>query len=156
MILNTLYFNDIQVEDEFRKLISSYLFDCEIYEEEINLIPIDSDMKGKVYLPAITFDIDIGLPESPDSIESQRYTSFTVSINVYTSGEDRVIKNRKLCNELICLLQSNNKLGDYFSLGLKFEENRELGSLIDNCYRRVIRLSGICDNERKYISRGEI
>ena len=155
MNLNTLYFDDIEVEKEFRQLISSYLFDCEIYKEEIMLIPEDSDMKSDVYLPAITFELNVGSPQNSDSLQSQRHTSFSVSINVYTSGEDRVIKNKKLCNELICLLQTNNRLGNYFNLGLSFEENRQLGSLIDDCYRRVIRMSGVCDNERKYISRGD-
>jgi hypothetical protein len=154
--LNTLYFDDITVEEEFRKLILEYLFNCDIYEQEIMLVPMDSDMKTDIYLPAITFDVIVGRPEGSDSEQSQRQTSFSVELNIYTSGEDRVIKNKKLCNELICLLQTNNKLDTYFNLGLEFEENRELGALIEDCYRRVVRLSGICDNETKYISRGDL
>ena len=86
-----------------------------------------------------------------DDEQIQRYTPFTVEINVYTSGDSKVLKNKQLCNIIISILQSNGKLPNYYCRGLFLEENTEVNSLLESAYRRVIRMSGLCDNSLKQI-----
>ena len=106
----------------------------------------------------LTPDIEVELDkkyyetyDNEDDTQLQRYTPFTIEINVYTSGDSKVLKNRQLCNIIIAILQSNGPLQNYYCRGLKLEENSELDSLLDSAYRRVIRMSGLCDNSQKLI-----
>lgn len=152
--INDLIFNDEEVEDDFRYLLEKRFSQDDIYEMfngELNFVPMDIDQQEEVDLPAVTFYIYQGRPRNKDDEQIQRYTPFTAEVNVYTSGDSKVRKNRQLCNIIIQTLQSNGPLPNYYSRGLMFEENTETGSMLDSAYRRVIRMSGFCDNKRKLI-----
>ena len=112
---------------------------------------MDTDLKSKIELPAVTFSLYQGTSINRDDEQIQRYTPFTVEINVYTSGDDRVLKNKKLCNIIIAILQSNGQLPNYYCRGLLLEENNEVTTRLESAYRRVIRMSGLCDNKTKLI-----
>lgn len=157
--INSLIFNDLEVEDDFRWLLEQRFAEPDIinlFKKKINFIPVDFDIKNKIDLPAITFNIFQGKSIQPDDYQTQQNTPFTVEIEVYTSGKNRITNNRKLCNIIIQLLQSNGQLPNYYCRGLYLEENRETGTLLDSAYRRVIRMSGLCDNEQKLIKRGDL
>lgn len=152
--INNLIFNDIEVEDDFRWLLKQRFAEDDVfdlYNREINFIPMDSDLEGKVDLPAVTLSLFQGESINEDDNQLQRYTPFTIEINVYTSGDSKVLKNKKLCNAIISILQSNGPLQNYYCRGLKLEENNELDTLLESAYRRVLRLSGLCDNSQKLI-----
>lgn len=152
--INGLFFNDIEVENEFRWLIRQRLLEDDVdtlFDKEVNFIQMDSDLTSKIELPAVAFSIFQGKSVYQDSEQIQRYTPFTVEINVYTSGDSKVLKNRELCNKLIALLQSNGPLQTYYNRGLYLDENNEVTTILDSAYRRVIRMSGLCDNQTKLI-----
>lgn len=152
--INSLIFNDLEVEDDFRLLLKQRFLQDDVYDlfnKEINFIPIDSDLKSKVELPAVTFSLYQGKSTNRDDEQLQRYTPFTVEINVYTSGDSKVLKNRQLCNMIIAVLQSNGQLPNYFCRGLYLDENNEITTMMESAYRRVIRMSGLCDNKLKLI-----
>lgn len=152
--INNLIFNDIEVEDDFRLLLMQRFVEDDVfnlYKREVNFIPMDSDLKGKIDLPAVTLSLFQGESINDDDSQLQGYTPFTIEIEVYTSGYSKVLKNKQLCNIIIATLQSNGPLQNYYSRGLKLEENNERDSLLDSAYRRVIRMSGLCDNSQKLI-----
>lgn len=152
--INDLIFDDIEVENDFRWLLNQRFVEDDVYDlfnREINFIPIDTDLKAKIDLPAVTFSIFQSESLEPDDEQLQRETPFTVEINVYTSGDGKVLKNRQLCNIIIKILQSNGELPHYYCRGLKLEENSEAGTLLESAYRRVIRMSGLCNNSQKLI-----
>lgn len=154
MEINSLIFENIDVDEDFRWLLKSRFAEDDVYElfnQEVNLVPIETDLRQKVALPAVTLSIFQNGILYPDDLDIQTYTPFTVEINVYTSGKDKVVTNMKLANIIIKLLQSNGELPHYYCRGLRLEENTEVGTFLDNAYRRVIRLSGLCDNSRKLI-----
>lgn len=156
MEINSLYFDDVKVENEFRYLLQQmfnedYIMD--LMNDEINFIPMDEDDVSSVDLPAVALRIYPYKPINPDDTQIQTYTPFAMQIDVYTSGKEKVLKNRELCNYIIRLLQSNGPLKDYYSRGLMIEENRETNTMIDSAYRRTIRMTGLCDNSLKLISK---
>ena len=156
--INSLIFNDLEIEEDFRSLLSLRFTEDDVYKlykREINFIPMDSDFKGKIDLPAVTLSVFQGESVNEDDSQLQRYTPFSVEVEVYTSGDSKVLKNRQLCNIIIELLQSNGQLQNYYCRGLKLQENREVGSVIDSTYRRTLRFSALCDNETKLIFKGE-
>lgn len=156
--INDLIFNDEEVEDDFRWLLKQRFAEDDaiaLYKKEINFIPMDAEIKGKVDLPAVTFSLFQSESLFPDDEQLQRNTPFSVEINVYTNGLNKVRKNKQLCNMIIAIMQSNGELPNYYCRGLKLESNNEVGTLIDSAYRRVIRMSGLCDNQQKLIKRGE-
>lgn len=155
--INSLIFNDLEVEDDFRWLLKQRFAEDDVfglYDREINFVPMDSDLKSEVELPAVTFSLFQQKSINRDDEQVQRYTPFTIEINVYTSGDSKVLKNKQLCNMIIAILQSNGPLQTYYSRGLVLEDNMEVDSLLESAYRRVLRLSGLCDNKLKLI-RGE-
>ena len=152
--INSLIFNDLEVEDDFRWLLKHRFAEDDVYglyNRELNFIPMDSDLKSEVELPAVTFSLYQNRSVNKDDEQIQRYTPFTVELNIYTSGDSKVKKNRELCNIIIKILQSNGPLPNYYCRGLRLEENTEVGSMLDSAYRRVIRMSGLCDNKQKLI-----
>lgn len=156
--INSYYFDDITIENEFRELLKKRFRENDVfnlYNKEINLLPMDSDLKSKVSLPCVTFSIFQGSAINPDDVQLQTYIPFTVEVNVYTSGDSKVLKSRQLCNIIISILQSNGPLDTYYCRGLRLEENNEVNSLLESAYRRVIRMSGLCDNNLKQIRRGD-
>lgn len=156
--INDLIFNDLEVENDFRSLLNFRFVEddvLDLFDKEINFITMDADLSNKVDMPAVTLSIFQGESINEDDEQLQRYTPFTVEVEVYTSGDSRVLKNRELCNIIIKILQSNGALEHYYCRGLKLQDNREVGTLIDTTYRRVLRFSAICDNEQKLIYKGE-
>lgn len=157
-MINDLYFDDITVENEFRTLLKNRFAEDDIYEmynREINFVTMDFDDKQEVNLPAVTIYVYQNNAFDKDDEQIQAYSYFTVEINVYTSGDNKVLNNRILCNKIIQLMQSNGHPETYYNRGLKLEDNSEVGSVLDSTYRRVIRMSGICDNKLKLIRQGE-
>lgn len=153
---NTLIFDDIVVEEDFRGLLK-HLFKKDsvfgLFNKEINLVAMDYDLKKEIDLPAVTIEVFQSRSLFPDDVELQTYTPFTVEINVYTSGKNKIKKNKQLSNEIIKIMQSNGDLKHYYCRGLMLEENREVGSIVDSDCRRLIRMSGLCDNRLKLITR---
>lgn len=156
--INSLIFNDLEVEDDFRWLLKKRFAEDDVfglYKREVNFIPMDAEIKNKVDLPAVTLSLFQGESINSDDYQIQQYTPFTVEIEVYTSGSHKVRKNKQLCNIIIAILQSNGQLPHYYCRGLKLEENDERGTLLDSACRRVIRMSGLCDNNLKKINKGD-
>ena len=154
MEFNSLIFDDIEVENNFRWLLKQRFAEDdvnELYDREINFIPMDSDLMSEIELPAVTLSVFQDESINEDDEQLQTYTPFTVEISVYTSGDSKVLKNRQLCNMIIALLQSNGPLPNYYCRGLHLEENNEGNTLLESAYRRVIRMSGLCDNSKKVI-----
>lgn len=152
--INSLIFNDLEVENNFRWLLKKRFAEDDVYnlyDREINFIPMDSDLKSEIELPAVTFSLYQNRAINADDEQLQRYTPFNVEINVYTSGDSKVLKNRQLCNIIIALLQTNGMLQSYYCRGLVLEENNEVSTLLDSAYRRTIRMSGLCDNQQNLI-----
>lgn len=152
--INSLIFNDLEVEDDFRWLLKQRFAEDDVYnlyKREINFVPMDSDLTNKTELPAVTLSLFQSKSIYRDTEQVQGYTPFTVEVNVYTSGDSKVLKNKKICNIIIAILQSNGRLPNYYCRGLELEENREANTLLDSAYRRVIRMTGICDNAKKTI-----
>lgn len=156
--INSLIFNDLEVEDDFRWLLKKRFAESDVfnlYKKDLNFIPMDAEIKNKVDLPAVTLSLFQSESINSDDYQIQQHTPFTVEINVYTSGLNKVRKNRQICNIIIAIMQSNGELPNYYCRGLKLEENDERGTLLDSAYRRVIRMSGLCDNNQKLIKKGE-
>ena len=154
--INSLMFDNIKVEQDFRWLLKQRLKEDDIfnlYKREINLITMDYDLKNKIELPAVDITVFQSRSINPDDIQLQAYTPFTVEINVYTSGKNKVLNNKTIGNAIISVIQSNGQLPHFYCRGLMLEENRAVGTLTDSAYRTVIRLSGLCDNRLKLIKR---
>lgn len=155
-VINSLQFDDIQFEDELRELIQERISEDDVYDifdKEVNLIPFDDTVKKETQFPAITISVINPIPysQTQEDIQIQPHTSFSVEVNVYTSGENRRRNNRKLSNIIIALLQSNGRLGEYYNRGLVLKECSELSYDVDNVSRWVIRMSGVCDNRLNLI-----
>lgn len=152
--INSLIFENLDVDSDFRWLLKQRFAEDDVYnlfDKEVNLVPLETDLKQKTSLPAVTITVFQNSSIQPDDVQIQAYTPFTVEVNVYTAGSGRVEKNMKLCNIIIGILQSNGTLPHYYCRGLRLESNNEIGTFLDNAYRRVIRMSGLCDNNLKII-----
>ena len=152
--INSLIFENLDVDSDFRWLLKQRFAEDDVFDlfgNEVNLIPMDSDLKTKVDLPAVTLSVFQGRSLNRDDYQAQHTTPFTVEINVYTSGDSKVFKNTKLCNIIIRIMQSNGQLPNYYCRGLTLEENTEANTFLESAYRRVIRMSGLCDNSLKLI-----
>lgn len=149
-------FDNITVEQDFRWLLKQRLKEDDIfnlYKREINLITMDYDLKNKIELPAVDITVFQSRSINPDDTQLQAFTPFTVELNVYTSGKNKVLNNKTIGNAIISVMQSNGQLPHFYCRGLMLEENRAVGTLTDSAYRTVIRLSGLCDNRLKLIKR---
>lgn len=154
--INSLMFDNITVEQDFRWLLKQRLKEDDIfnlYKREINLITMDYDLKNKIELPAVDITVFQSRSINPDDTQLQAFTPFTVELNVYTSGKNKVLNNKTIGNAIISVMQSNGQLPHFYCRGLMLEENRAVGTLTDSAYRTVIRLSGLCDNRLKLIKR---
>ena len=154
--INSFIFDDITIENDFRWLLKQRLKEDDLYSlynNEINFIPMDSDYKQKIDLPAVSLTVFQGMAIRPDDVQLQTNIPFSVEIEVCTSGKKKVLNNKIICNAIIQIMQSNGQLPNYYCRGLMLEENREVGTLLDSAYRRVIRMSGLCDNNLKLIKR---
>lgn len=154
--INSLMFDNITVEQDFRWLLKQRFKENDIfnlYKREINLITMDYDLKNKIELPAVDITVFQSRSINPDDTQLQAFTPFTVELNVYTSGKNKVLNNKTIGNAIISVIQSNGQLPHFYCRGLMLEENRAVGTLTDSAYRTVIRLSGLCDNRLKLIKR---
>lgn len=154
--INSLMFDNITVEQDFRWLLKQRFKENDIfnlYKREINLITMDYDLKNKIELPAVDITVFQSRSINPDDTQLQAFTPFTVELNVYTSGKNKVLNNKTIGNAIISVMQSNGQLPHFYCRGLMLEENRAVGTLTDSAYRTVIRLSGLCDNRLKLIKR---
>lgn len=155
-VINSLIFDDITLEDEFRELISKKISEDDVYNifgKEIILVPFDETVNKETTLPAITFEIVNPTPYAftKEDIQIQRHTSFTVEINIYTSGENRKRNNKQLRSVIIALMQSNGSLGTFYNRGLVLKEDSRLNYEVEKTERRVIRFTGVCDNSTNLI-----
>lgn len=154
--INSLMFDNITVEQDFRWLLKQRFKENDIfnlYKREINLITMDYDLKNKIELPTVDITVFQSRSINPDDTQLQAFTPFTVELNVYTSGKNKVLNNKTIGNAIISVMQSNGQLPHFYCRGLMLEENRAVGTLTDSAYRTVIRLSGLCDNRLKLIKR---
>lgn len=153
--INSLIFNSLEVYDNFKWLLEQRLIEDDVYElfdrKDVNLVPLDVEGDADVDLPAVTLEVNQNGYINKDDVEIQRYTPFTAEINVYTSGSNKVRSNMELCNIIIRILQSNGQLPNYYCRGLRIEDNRPVNTFLEGAYRRVIRMSGQCDNFQKLI-----
>lgn len=152
--INSIIFDDVEVEDDFRWLLKQRFAEDDLYDlfgTEINFVSMDTDLSNKTKLPAVTLSVVQLNYLNKTDIQIQENTQFYVEVNVYTSGDEKVRKNKTLCNEIIKILQSNGQLPNYYCRGLQFGENREVSTLVDSAYRRVIRMNGLCNNKQKLI-----
>jgi hypothetical protein len=152
--INSLIFENLDVDNDFRWLLKKRFTEDDVYDlfdSEVNIVSRETDMKEKTSLPAVTLSVYQAASIQPDDEQLQAYTPFTLEVNVYTSGRGRVDKCIKLCNIIIKILQSNGTLPHYYCRGLTLESNNEVGTFLNNAYRRVIRMSGLCYNNQKII-----
>jgi len=152
--INSLIFENLDVDDDFRWLLKQRLAEDDVYnmfDTEVNIVSRETDLKQKTSLPAVTLSVFQSQSILPDDEQLQAYTPFTVEINVYTTGKGRVDKCIKLCNIIIKILQSSGQLPHYYCRGLRLESNNEVGTFLNDAERRVIRMSGLCYNNQKII-----
>ena len=115
--INSLIFENLDVDSDFRWLLKQRFAEDDVFDlfnNEVNLVPLDSDLKTKVELPAVTLSVFQGRSLNRDSEQAQHTTPFSVEINVYTSGDGKVRKNMELCNKIIKIMQSNGPLQNYY------------------------------------------
>lgn len=150
--MNDLYFNDILLEEDLRALIGARMRENDMFDlfnGEINFVPLDTEGKSYSNLDAITLAIvsPSAYLTTRDDQQIQNHTMFTVEIEVYTTGKDKIKNNKLLCNTLIQLLQKPRKLKNYFNSGLILEEYVSgLGTMVENTTRSILRFTGLCDN----------
>ena len=154
-IFNSLIFDDIAIQLAYKNLIAEWVKKepiVSVFDEEISVVDADDDIESEPDLPAIFVTVFQNGIRNADSLEKQNYSTFTVELEIYTSGKNKATKNKNLCNAMIALLQSAGYIDNvYFSEGLTFESNNEVGSGLEDVYRRVVRMSGQCDNLTKHI-----
>lgn len=154
--VNTLAFDIDIFELEIRKVLKAYLRKDDVvnyFGSEIYIIPMEVDIVDKSKLPAVEISItnDGSDRITQEDIQIQYANNFTVEINTYTSGENKRLKNIKLSKYIVDILQTSQRLGIYFNRGLRLMQDREISSIVDGVNRRQIRLSGLCDNNKKLI-----
>lgn len=154
--VNTLAFDIDIFELEIRKVLKTYLRKDDVvnyFGSEIYIIPMEVDIVDKSKLPAVEISItnDGSDRITQEDIQIQYANNFTVEINTYTSGENKRLKNIKLSKYIVDILQTSQRLGIYFNRGLRLMQDREISSIVDGVDRRQIRLSGLCDNNKKLI-----
>lgn len=150
--MNSLIFDDIALTEDLRQALDA-LFRTEemlrISENGIRLLPCDFNNTDPLpEFPAVGLEVispSVYEPAS-DNAEIQGYTSFSVEINIYTSGENRQLNNKRIANAIIALLQSHLYMSHYSSSGLQLESKEFVTALVDNTSRQVIRMSALCDN----------
>lgn len=157
---NNLYFDAELLEDDLRKIIKSSCRskDAKGMFGEIHIIPKDSDLNSKTLFPAVYINIYKNGPytQAQEDVEVEPYSRFSVIVETYTTGSNRRSLNMKLAQFMIYILQTNQKLTNYYNRGLKLDQEREVSSFIEGANRRLIRFSGVVDNASKLIYNKEI
>lgn len=157
---NNLYLDLELLENDLRKIIKSGIKTTSARSEfgQIHLVPQDADLTTDTKFPAIWITVNKNGPYTPaqEDIEVEPYSRFNVTVETYTSGNNKRTKNVKLAQYITYMLQTRQKLDNYFNRGLRLDQERELTSFIDDVNRRVLRFSGVIDNEHKLILNKEI
>lgn len=157
---NNLYLDLELLENDLRKIIKSGIKTTSARSEfgQIHLVPQDADLTTDTKFPAIWITVAKNGPYTPaqEDIEVEPYSRFNVTVETYTSGNNKRTKNVKLAQYITYILQTRQKLDNYFNRGLRLDQERELTSFIDDVNRRVLRFSGVIDNEHKLILNKEI
>lgn len=157
---NNLYLDLELLENDLRKIIKSGIKTTSARSEfgQIHLVPQDADLTTDTKFPAIWITVNKNGPYTPaqEDIEVEPYSRFNVTVETYTSGNNKRTKNVKLAQYITYILQTRQKLDNYFNRGLRLDQERELTSFIDDVNRRVLRFSGVIDNEHKLILNKEI
>lgn len=154
--LNDLQFNIDTLELDIRETLRKYLRKDEVtdyFGSEVYIVPMEVDLVDKSKLPAIEITVsDEGaVRNAQEDTQIQYMNDFMVEINTYTTGEDKRQKNIKLANFVVDILQTSQKLSHFYNRGLRITQHRELSSITEGVNRRIIRLSGRCDNNQKLI-----
>lgn len=154
--INDLQFNIDTFELDIRETLRKYLRQDSVVDyfgSEIYIVPMEVDLVDKSKLPAVEIFItdDGAVREAQEDTQIQYMNDFTVEINTYTTGQDKRQKNIKLANFIVDILQSSQKLNHYYCRGLRLNQHRELSSITEGVNRRIIRMSGRCDNNQKLI-----
>lgn len=157
---NNLYLDLELLENDLRKIIKSGIKTTSARQAfgQIHLVPQDADLTTDTKFPAIWITVAKNGPytRAQEDIEVEPYSRFNVTVETYTAGNDRRSKNIKLAQYITYILQTRQQLDTYFTRGLKLDQERELTSFIDDVNRRVLRFSGVIDNEHKLILNKEI
>lgn len=154
--LNDLQFNIDTLELDIRETLRKYLRKDEVtdyFGSEVYIVPMEVDLVDKSKLPAIEITVsDEGaVRNAQEDTQIQYMNDFMVEINTYTTGEDKRQKNIKLANFVVDILQTSQNLSHFYNRGLRITQHRELSSITEGVNRRIIRLSGRCDNNQKLI-----
>ena len=150
--MNELYFNDLLVDSDLRALIKARMSQKDIFEilnGKITFVPLDTEGRSYSSLDAIVMSIVAPTPYAPtrDSAEIQNHTLFTVEIEIYTTGKNKIRNNKAICNTIIQLLQKPQKLTNYYNSGLVLDEYaQDVYSMVENTNRSILRFVGLCDN----------
>lgn len=140
---NTLVFDEIKFDNQVRGILNDLFLTDEcysIFNSDIELKPLDSEVRSNSYFPCVTlFIINQGADSlSSDSLQIQNRTRFTTEINIYVSGNNKKANNIKLSKIIEQKLQN--------LLGLRFLQNQEINSEVDSVSRRQLRATNVIDN----------
>lgn len=157
---NNLYLDLELLEGDLRKIIKTGIKQSSVRTEfgQIHLVPQDADLTTDTKFPAIWITVNKNGPYTPaqEDIEVEPFSRFNVTVETYTSGNNKRTKNVKLARYVTSILQERQQLDNFFTRGLRLDQEREITSLIDGVSRRVLRFSGITDNEHNIIFNKEI
>lgn len=154
--MKRLKFETTLLDSDLRALIRARIGESDILEllnGELTFLPFDHDLGGYSQLDAISLEVFGALPyeQTRTDLELQNHSTFSVEIEIYTQGKKKKQNNRIIQDIIIDLLQEPKKLKNFYNSGLMLVETSEGDALIDNTYRSVLRFSGLCDNQVKYI-----
>lgn len=156
VVINSLYLDSEMLEDDLRNALKKAFRNKDIinyFGSEIYLIPMNVDFTPTTKLPAVFIEVEKSgtYTNAQEDIQVEPFSRFTVNVETYTNGDDKRRKNIKLAQLVESVLQSNQQLDNFYNRGLRLEQDRELSSIIDGVNRRMIRLTGLSDNEKKLI-----
>lgn len=154
--MKRLKFETSLLDSDLRALIRARIGESDILEllnGELTFLPYDHDLDGYSQLDAISLEVFGALPyeQTRTDLELQNHSTFSVELEIYTQGKKKKQNNRIIQDIIIDLLQEPKKLKNFYNSGLVLVETSEGNALIDNTYRSVLRFSGLCDNQVKYI-----
>lgn len=154
--INSLFFDSELLEDDFRKLLKQSFRNKQVSENfgsEIYLIPMNVDFTPKTKLPAVYIEVQKNgtYVTTQEDIQVDPFSRFNVTIETYTSGNNKRRKNIQLSQFITNVLQTNQQLENFYNRGLRLEQDMELSSIIEGVNRRRIRFSGVVDNRLKLI-----
>ena len=155
-IINSYNLDLEALEDDLRAIIKSTLKNDMIIDQfgsEIYVLPMNVDFTPKTNLPAIwvTVERNGSYERTQEDIQVENHSRFNVIVETYTTGDESKRKNIQLAQYVINILQTNQQLAHFYNRGLRLETERELSSVVSGVNRRMIRFTGLMDNEHKLI-----